>query len=220
MTSAATSLEGVSRADTDEDPYGVDVLCPRAIISVSALRRNHAILLAQGRAGALDLRADAWGHGAEFVAANVPADAASQNLIDNNLLFGLVDGFEPVMTLQGTVLSVKTLLAGEGVSYGYTFRAEQDTTVALVTGGYAQGIVRSLGNVAEVSYGDVRFPIVGRVAMDVCVIEIGDASLPVGAHVEFFGQQQHISAWAKMTSLSTAELVTACGTRAVRRAIE
>ncbi|MCH3159094.1 hypothetical protein K3X38_14655, partial [Listeria monocytogenes] len=58
--------------------------------------------------------------------------------------YGWVDGV-PAMTLVGTVLSTKRLLAGEGVSYGYRFRAPADTRVALVTGGYAQGVVRSAG---------------------------------------------------------------------------
>ena len=50
----------------------------------------------------------------------------------------------------GTVLVVKPLRAGEGVSYGYTHRAARDTRIALVVGGYAQGIVRALGNRAPV----------------------------------------------------------------------
>ena len=54
------------------------------------------------------------------------------------------------MSLRGTVLSVKALRQGEGVSYGHTYRAPSDTRVALVTGGYAQGIVRALGNRVDV----------------------------------------------------------------------
>ena len=50
------------------------------------------------------------------------------------------------MRLTGSVLLTKALRAGEGVSYGYTHRADADTRVALVTGGYAQGVVRGLGD--------------------------------------------------------------------------
>ncbi|WP_457833122.1 alanine racemase C-terminal domain-containing protein, partial [Staphylococcus aureus] len=71
---------------------------------------------------------------------------------------------KPVLSLHGRVLGTKPLLAGEGVSYGYIHRAPSDTTVALVTGGYAQGVVRSLGNAADVMIAGRRHRIVGCVA--------------------------------------------------------
>ncbi|MBN9187598.1 MAG: alanine racemase, partial [Microbacterium sp.] len=55
------------------------------------------------------------------------------------------------MSLVGRVLSTKVLLADEGVSYGLTYRAPEDTHIALVTGGYAQGVLRGLGNRVSVS---------------------------------------------------------------------
>lgn len=190
---------------------------PRAFLSAPALQGNYAKLRAQGLDGALDLRADAWGHGADFVTAQLPEAAGTQGMMmDNRLLLGLAQGYEPVMMLQGVVLSTKKLSAGEGVSYGYTYRAERDTTVALVTGGYAHGIVRALGNNAAVSYGEPRFPIVGRVAMDVCVIETGDFELQLGARVMFFGPEHPIQLWEHATGFTSAELVTACGLHAQR----
>ena len=76
--------------------------------------------------------------------------------------------------LRGAVLSLKRLRQGEGVSYGYTHRAPaRHAVVALVTGGYAQGVVRALGNAASVVIAGERHPIVGRVAMDVCVVDVG-----------------------------------------------
>jgi alanine racemase len=118
------------------------------------------------------------------------------------------------------VLSVKPLCAGEGVSYGYTHRAPRDTTVALLVGGYAQGIVRALGNRAYVSIAGERHPIVGRVAMDVCVVDVGTTDVGRGAEAVFFGDpdagEPSIAEWVEATGLTAREIVTTVGLRTIR----
>lgn len=222
-----------------------------ARISASALARNARIAAGRLPVGTLevaDLRADAWGHGAPAVAAELlaagidrlrvgteheaellaAAGVANVSTVDEPDLdaltvFGLPGGAPdavPVMRLSGAVLSVKALRAGEGVSYGYTYRAASDTRVALVTGGYAQGIVRALGNRAEVAISGARHPIIGRVAMDVCVVEIADAAVGRGDEVVYFGDpgkgEPSLGAWVALTGLTAAELVTAVGLHAHR----
>ena len=54
-------------------------------------------------------------------------------------------GLIPAMTVKCAVALVRSVRAGEGVSYGHTWIAEQDTTVALMPIGYADGVFRSLG---------------------------------------------------------------------------
>ncbi|BDV30657.1 alanine racemase C-terminal domain-containing protein [Microbacterium terricola] len=147
------------------------------------------------------------------------ADAGAT--LDAAALYGLPgSGGRPVMHLRGFVLSVKELRAGEGVSYGYLHRAPADTRIALVTGGYAQGIVRSLGGAVDVLVAGARRPLIGRVAMDVCVVDIGDASVERGDHVEFFGDPDSghpsLAPWTAATGLTAAEIVTAVGTRSQR----
>ncbi|OAN37226.1 hypothetical protein A4X16_16795, partial [Microbacterium sp. H83] len=164
-----------------------------------------------------DLRRDAWGHGivgvahaviaAGAAAVLVDSDAEVQTLalegiqaethgtadIDAQLLYGLPDAegvlrTRPVMRLTGRVLSLKPLKAGDAVSYGYTHRASTDTTAVLVTGGYAQGIVRALGNRARVELDGAMRPIIGRVAMDVCMVDTeGQSAVAPGAEVTYFG---------------------------------
>jgi alanine racemase len=118
------------------------------------------------------------------------------------------------------VLSRKPLRAGEGVSYGYTHRASRDTEIALVTGGYAQGVVRALGNVATVRVAGSRHPIIGRVAMDVCVIDVGASPVGVGDDVVFFGDpardEPTVRDWENATGMRAGELVTAVGLRTAR----
>ena len=92
----------------------------------------------------------------------------------------------PVMSLVGSVLSIKALRAGEGASYNYTHIASQDTRIALASGGFGQGVARSLGNHASVEICGALYPIVGRVAMDVCVVDIGGADLARGDEVIYF----------------------------------
>ncbi len=127
------------------------------------------------------------------------------------------------MSLRGRALGTKPLLRGEGVSYGYTHRAPHDTTVALVTGGYAQGVVRALGNAATVSIDGRRHRIVGRVAMDVSVVDVGDTAITRGAEVVFFGDpadgHPSLEEWADATGLTAAEIVAMVGARAEREVI-
>ncbi|WP_150956658.1 alanine racemase C-terminal domain-containing protein [Microbacterium testaceum] len=199
-------------------------VAPVALVSESALRRNAPLALAAGSGSGADdvLAADAWGHGAEWVASvlsDLGMDAAP---LDAAVLFGLPGSHaQPVLSLRGKALGTKPLLRGEGVSYGYTHRAPHDTTVALVTGGYAQGVVRALGNAATVGIAGRRHRIVGRVAMDVCVVDVEDASVPRGTEVVFFGDPAEghpsLSEWTDATGLTAAEIVAVVGARADRR---
>ena len=176
------------------------------------------------------LEADAWGHGAALVRGVLASEGFSlrerghPHGLSAAALFGL-PGTErpglPALRLTGTVLSVKDLRAGEGVSYGYAYRASADTRVALVTGGYAQGIVRALGGAVHIAIAGARHPIVGRVAMDVCVVDITDAAVRRGDDVLFLGDptrgEPSLEEWVSATGLTAGELVTMVGLRALRQ---
>lgn len=220
---------------------------PVATIDHRALRANVEGLLLRGDVeyAVADLRHDAWGHGRLPVARTLAAAGVDALLVDETVrdelatelpgvavapegvaslepaeVYGLPgSGGVPVMRLSGFVLLAKALKAGEGVSYGFTHRAPADTRVALVTGGYAQGIVRGLGDRVSVSIGGAPCPVVGRVAMDVCVVEIGDTAVARGDEVVFFGpgaDEPDLADWVAATGLTAAELVTAVGLRAQR----
>lgn len=219
-----SSLPGTaSPGESGPDPRGL-----RASISHAALRANAALL---GEHPVV-LTHDAWGHGEPEVAATLDAvsparepETADEGEDALATLFGLPGSAGvPVMRLSGTVLSVKPLLRGEGVSYGYTHHADADTHVALVTGGYAQGIVRSLGNRARVRVAGSMRPIVGRVAMDVCVVDIGALPVGRGDEVVFFGDpargEPSLADWVAATGFTAAEVVTIVGQRATRVHLE
>ncbi|WP_375384305.1 alanine racemase C-terminal domain-containing protein [uncultured Microbacterium sp.] len=218
---------------------------PVARIALDVLAANASAL--GGTGSVADLRADAWGHGVAH-AARVILDAGVDSVIvdsadragvlvsgidsgrvlvegrgtiDQAVLFGLPGGgTAPVMRLRGSVLGVKPLRAGEGVSYGYAHRAPSDTHAALVAGGYAQGIVRELGGLVDVAIRGAQHPIIGRIAMDACVIDVGDADVDRGDAVWFFGDttagEPSLADWVAATGWTAAELVTAVGRLTMR----
>lgn len=198
---------------------------PWASLSRAALRHNVALAVTGAEEpGVSPLAADAWGHGAAWVRDALPGFAVER--MDGASLYGLPGGHadaRPVLSLHGRVLSTKVLRAGEGVSYGYTHRAPEDTRVALVSGGYAQGIVRALGNRVAVDVAGVRCPIVGRVAMDVCVIDIAALEVARGDEVVYFGDPAQgrppLAGWERATGWSAVEIVTAIGLRVAREVV-
>src|SRR6201991_5249643 len=86
-------------------------------------------------------------------------------------------GLVPAMTVKCTVALVKSIRAGEGVSYGHTWIAQQDTTVALMPIGYADGVFRSLGGRLDVLINGRRRPGVGRICMDQFLVDLAPAPL-------------------------------------------
>ncbi|WP_210507370.1 alanine racemase [Naasia sp. SYSU D00057] len=129
-------------------------------------------------------------------------------------------GLTPAMTLRTRVAAVRTVPAGAGVSYDYTWRAPEATRLALVPLGYADGVPRAASGLAEVEIGGRRHPVRGRIAMDQLVVEVGDAPVAVGDQAVLFGDPAagHPSAdeWAEWAGTINYEIVTRIGPRVER----
>jgi alanine racemase len=82
----------------------------------------------------------------------------------------------PVLSLRSRVVRVADLAAGEPVGYGRTWVARRPSRIALAMAGYADGYRRSLGNQAHALVRGRRAPIVGRVSMDMIVLDVTDVS--------------------------------------------
>ncbi len=128
----------------------------------------------------------------------------------------------PVMRLRAQLAQVKPLEAGAGVSYGWTWRAEQPTVVGLVPLGYADGIPRHAGNRAQAGMLGRRLPIRGRVCMDQFVVELGPgADAGAGDDVTLFGNGADgaptAEDWAEWCGTIGYEIVTRIGARVPRR---
>lgn len=84
-------------------------------------------------------------------------------------------GLEPVMTLKSRVAVVRDLPAGAKISYGCTATLERDSRVAVLPLGYGDGLPRALSNQLEVLIGDRLCPVLGRICMDMCMVDVTDA---------------------------------------------
>ncbi|GAB3660087.1 alanine racemase [Nocardioides korecus] len=127
-------------------------------------------------------------------------------------------GLTPAMTVRGTVVAVKELQAGDGVSYGHTYVATGPVRVALVPLGYADGVPRAASSRAEVEIDGIRCPVLGRVCMDQFVVAAPDAR--PGDQVVLFGPgtrgEPTATDWARWCDTIDYEIVTRTRGRHVR----
>ncbi|KQP69737.1 alanine racemase [Microbacterium sp. Leaf288] len=132
-------------------------------------------------------------------------------------------GLRPAMTLRGAVAAVRRVPAGKGVSYGYDYRAERETTLALVPLGYADGVPRQASGAGPVVIGGRRFTVAGRIAMDQFVVDVGDAPVAVGDTAVLFGDPTlgapSATDWAEAAGTINYEVVTRIGVRVPRRQV-
>ena len=84
-------------------------------------------------------------------------------------------GLKPVMTLETTVLTVREVKRGETVGYAGAWRAERDSSIAILAAGYGDGLPRHLANGTPVLVAGARHPLVGRVSMDMIAVDVTGA---------------------------------------------
>ena len=121
-----------------------------------------------------------------------------------------------VVTLEAKILTVREIDRGEGVGYGLTWRAPGRRRIATVSMGYADGYIRTLGNVAEAVIQGRRVPVVGRISMDLItldVTEVADGALEFGAPVEMIGATIGLDELAEAGDTIAYELLTGLGPR-------
>ena len=129
-------------------------------------------------------------------------------------------GLIPAMTLRASVAAVRRVPAGKGVSYSYAYRTENETTLALVPLGYADGSPRQASNLGRVAIGGELHTVAGRIAMDQFVVDVGDTAVATGDSVVVFGNAQDgvpsATEWADAAGTINYELVTRIGARVPR----
>jgi alanine racemase len=121
----------------------------------------------------------------------------------------------PAMALKARVSFVKRVAAGSRLSYGLRYRAEEETLVATVPLGYADGVTRSLSATGgQVLIGGERRPLSGTVTMDQILVDCGPAStVATGEEVVLLGVQGDgvISAWEWAERTGTIAYEVLCG---------
>ncbi|MGO1544329.1 MAG: alanine racemase [Gulosibacter sp.] len=204
-----------------------------AEIDLGALEQNLRSLSPQ----AIDVRANAYGHGTATVLrcarelspglrqvlvsreemAGIPAvlldglevTHADEPSLDSAALYGLGDpALTPVMTLKAQVVLLKPIAAGQGVSYGASYRPDTDTTMALVAIGYSQGVARQASNRCDVFVAGAHCRIAGAISMDLISVDVGELPVRPGDHVEFFGQHSLLRDWSAATRIAPLALTS------------
>ena len=100
-------------------------------------------------------------------------------------------GLRPAMQLKTVISHVHTVKQGETVSYGRVYKAGRDIKAATLPMGYADGFSRLLSNSASVLVKGKQAPVIGRICMDNCMIDVtecGDAQ--IGDVVTVFGRDE------------------------------
>lgn len=85
-------------------------------------------------------------------------------------------GLKPVMTVKSRIAAVRALPAGAKISYGCTATLERDSKIAVLPIGYGDGLPRCLSNKLKVLIGDKLCPVLGRICMDMCMVDVTDVS--------------------------------------------
>jgi alanine racemase len=131
---------------------------------------------------------------------------------------------KPVLTWKSRVVTVREVPMGTTVGYNGTFVATEPMRLALVAAGYADGLERALGNRFSLLVRGERAPLIGRISMDQCVLDVTEISgVEVGDEVVIIGTQggESITAFdhAEATGTIPWEVLTRIGARVERVAI-
>lgn len=95
----------------------------------------------------------------------------------------------PVMTVKAHVVQVRDVQPGVTVSYGRTYTTMQPTQLAVITMGYADGYHRAGSGRAQVMIHGKIVPVVGRICMDMCMVDVSDMDVKLGDIVTVFGEE-------------------------------
>lgn len=122
------------------------------------------------------------------------------------------------LSLTSSISFLKTIQAGESVSYGAQWTAEKETRIATVPIGYGDGVPRNIGSSGgSVLIFGARCPIVGRVTMDQLMVDVGNLSVAVGDKVTLLGTEGNVTIspteWADHLGTISYEILCRLGER-------
>ena len=132
---------------------------------------------------------------------------------------------KPVMSVETQVVAIRHFPKGKSVSYGRTYFCEDETDIAVLPIGYADGILRRFSPGLEVTINGKKYPVCGRICMDQCMVNIGkdNPEVHLWDKVIIFGPQESgalttADDLAKTGGTISYEVLTAIGKR-VRREV-
>lgn len=100
-----------------------------------------------------------------------------------------VVALRPALSFKTRIAHIKSVSKGQFISYGATYQTEKEERIATISVGYADGYSRHLSNRGFVLVGGKRCPIVGRICMDQCMVNVTGVPAKVGDEVVLYGSQ-------------------------------
>jgi alanine racemase len=123
---------------------------------------------------------------------------------------------EPVASLHARVIALRRLAPGDTVSYDAEATANKETTVATLAIGYADGVPRSLGNRGRVAIQGAFAPLLGRVTMDMVMIDVSGLAVKLGDVATVFGDGLSLDEQAAVAGTNSYEMLTRITSRVPR----
>lgn len=122
---------------------------------------------------------------------------------------------QPVVTLDIPVIQIREVAVGETVGYSNAWTAQVPSKVATLSAGYADGLIRAMGEKAMVHADGVAVPVIGRVSMDLITIDVtGLSQMP--ETVQLIGAHQTVDDVAEFAGTIGYEILTGLGARYAR----
>lgn len=118
-----------------------------------------------------------------------------------------VPNLTPAMSLKGRIINIHTAKKGTGVSYCHTYMAQQDTTIATIPIGYADGVDRRLSNKIYGILNGKKVPQVGNITMDQMMFDITGVDTQEGDVITLIGDDISINEWAILLGTINYELI-------------
>lgn len=125
-------------------------------------------------------------------------------------------GLMPVMSLKTKIVHIHTLLPGEPVSYGGTYRPNEKKTIATLPIGYDDGFIRAYAKDCGVLIQGKFAKILGRICMDQCMVDVTGIDCAVGDEVTVFGKGQGADVFAAAADTINYEVTCMVGKRVPR----
>lgn len=224
---------GLARAElaaVADDPRLLDGIAPRLVMShlACAERQDHPLNAEQlarfdaARAVLPEAPASLANSSGIFLGETYHFDLARPGAALYGIapVVGRPNPMRPVVRLQGRVIQVREVQAGDAVGYGATWRAAGPRRIATVSVGYADGFPRDLSNRATAFAGDAPMPLVGTVSMDTTTFDVTDApdgAVTPGGFIDLIGPRNPVDALAAQAGTIGYEILTGLGRRYARR---
>lgn len=147
-------------------------------------------------------------------AASITYDFTRENALRLGLgLYGLYPSnnqkqainLKPALSWYTTIIQVKTLPAGAKIGYGGTYTSNRPIKIAILPVGYWDGYDRRLSNRGYVLIKDERCPVLGRICMNICMVDVTGLAVKAGDKVILIGKD-------KTKSISVDDLAKWCET--------